>query len=524
MSKLLELAKKNLDGYILVTEALEIISTTQQTPLKHVAQYLLQKEFEQNVPTYTASKYFTLHCENQNWGIFSETNKLLHSLINAKNEIALTFSELSEIDKSKISNMYWEISDLYTLDALSELEIEWHFLLKSIRSYTNYVSLNSDTLKKYKDLDAFTILTLGSLLKEFLPSHIDGNMMRCNHVDAFVRTIPLFYEFGKVTYQELSAFLSDNNIIIQGFNNPLENNINEVTFNENYIKSIELSGDLIELSEDEKLTLLEEDLFNSIEDTTYKNLFYKQDIFDGFEVACLISEYDPNKLTISKTRGVVWRNENPKFTWALNLIMAISKTDNLFNYDENASSYELCYTIENDNLKKYLTNKNIVIQGFNDIEHCNLNRRIEELQNQVVDKNKYIEGLKNSLEKSNHELSETSFDLSLEKNDNKKLKAKLKEIEEQASVTNSNNLLDLIYDEDAQERYAPDLVSSIKLWEHIYINYPNDDSHSNKADTWIKKNTGYDTTKKAGSASKIREITSPFIKWSTHRDKNYKNN
>lgn len=501
MSKLLELAKKNLDGYILVTEALEIISKTQQTPLKHVAQYLLQKEFEHNVPTYTASKYFTLHCENQNWGRFPETNELLHCLINAKNETALTFSELSEIDKSKISNIYWEISDLYTLDALSELEIEWYFLLKSIRSYTNYVSLNSNILKKYKDLDAFTILTLGSLLKEFLPSHINGNMMRCNHVDAFVGTIPLFYEFGKVTYQELSAFLSDNNIIIQGFNSPLEKNMDEDLFDENYIKSIELSGDLIELSEDDRLTLLEEDLalYNVSRDTTYKNLFYKQDFFDGFEVACLISGYNPHEITIKQTRNCNWREKNPKFVQALGLVMSASKTGGLFDYDEDAPSYELCYEITNENLKEYLKTKNMIIDGFNDDL---------EIDNANTPKNTDIE-------------SQTKIDT---------LKAELVQAQERVKLLESkqeqleqSNLLDLIYDDTAQERYAPDLVTAIKLWEHLYINNPRlTDSHSNKADTWLKNHTGYNVAKKVGSASKIREITAPFVNWSTHRDKKYK--
>lgn len=109
-----------------------------------------------------------------------------------------------------------------------------------------------------------------------------------------------------------------------------------------------------------------------------------------------------------------------------------------------------------------------------------------------------------------------------------KLKLKLLEKEQQIKELGSSkpagdtNLLSLICDESATERYSPDLVLSIKLWEHIYITNPKKDSHSNKADTWLKDNTGYDITKKAGSASKIREVITPFIKWSPHRDKNHK--
>jgi len=35
--------------------------------------------------------------------------------------------------------------------------------------------------------------------------------------------------------------------------------------------------------------------------SSYKDTFFKHDAFDGFEVACLISGYDPNKLTIDLT-------------------------------------------------------------------------------------------------------------------------------------------------------------------------------------------------------------------------------
>lgn len=97
---------------------------------------------------------------------------------------------------------------------------------------------------------------------------------------------------------------------------------------------------------------------------------------------------------------------------------------------------------------------------------------------------------------------------------------KIKELES-LSYKEDTDLLSLIFDKTEKERYSPDLVLSIKLWEHVYIVNPKDDSHSNKADTWLKANTGYDVGKKAGSASKIREITAPFINWSTHRDKGH---
>lgn len=93
---------------------------------------------------------------------------------------------------------------------------------------------------------------------------------------------------------------------------------------------------------------------------------------------------------------------------------------------------------------------------------------------------------------------------------------------EASQAVQQDCLLSQIFDESATERYAPDLVLSIKLWEHIYITNPKSDSHTNKADTWLNNNTGYDIAKKSGSASKIREVITPFIFWSPHRDKKYK--
>ena len=106
----------------------------------------------------------------------------------------------------------------------------------------------------------------------------------------------------------------------------------------------------------------------------------------------------------------------------------------------------------------------------------------------------------------------------------KNLQESIRQLEADQPIGKSepNNLLDLIFDESATERYAPDLALSIRLWEHIYITNSNTDSHSNNANSWLKSNTGYDVAKKQGSASKIREITNPFLKWGTQRDKKYK--
>lgn len=98
----------------------------------------------------------------------------------------------------------------------------------------------------------------------------------------------------------------------------------------------------------------------------YRNTFFKYDIFNGFEVACLISGYNPNDLTIDQTRYVVWRDNNPNFVSALNLVMSADVGQNALWYEGDESCYECKNNIKNEDLKNYLVSKNIIIDGFND--------------------------------------------------------------------------------------------------------------------------------------------------------------
>ena len=105
----------------------------------------------------------------------------------------------------------------------------------------------------------------------------------------------------------------------------------------------------------------------------------------------------------------------------------------------------------------------------------------------------------------------------------KQLQEKKTEIEK-LKAAQQNSLIDQIFDESETSRYAPDLAHAIKLWEHIYINTPKDNSHTNKANQWISNNTGYDKHQTGGEKSidRIREITTPFAEWGNQRNKNYK--
>ncbi|EOW5402256.1 hypothetical protein ACWJFB_002488, partial [Acinetobacter baumannii] len=79
--KLLELAKKNLQEYISVRETLELIASTQQTPLSYVAIFLISQNFDTNISTYDVDRFFIVHSNDDfNWGTFQYTNSILSNL------------------------------------------------------------------------------------------------------------------------------------------------------------------------------------------------------------------------------------------------------------------------------------------------------------------------------------------------------------------------------------------------------------------------------------------------------------
>ena len=205
----------------------------------------------------------------------------------------------------------------------------------------------------------------------------------------------------------------------------------------------------------------------------YKFYLFKQPLLNSTECACIASEQNP--------AGIV---DLDKFCMAQNLIYSAIKSGDL---------KEVNHSIDADDLRIYLFDSEIIIKGFNediksisDNEKRNLKNKIKELEKIIVDKDSLINELKT-----------------------------VKQHEE-------SSLLEQIFDHSRKDSYAPDLALSIKLWESVYITNPNNnDRHSNKANIWLKRNTDYDVEKSVGSASKIREITSPLTSWSPQRDKKF---
>lgn len=219
---------------------------------------------------------------------------------------------------------------------------------------------------------------------------------------------------------------------------------------------------------------IHEDKPNNQRKKDYKFYLFKQTSLNSTECACIVSEQNP--------AGIV---DLDKFGMAQKFIYSAIKSGDL---------KEVNHSIDADDLRVYLFDSEIIIKGFNedaksisDNEKKNLKFRINELEKIIVDKDIEIHKLK--VIKPNEESS----------------------------------LLEQIFDYERDDSYAPDLVLAIKLWESIYITNPKEeDSHTNKANIWLKLNTNYDVGKQNSSASKIREITSPLKSWSPQRDKNFK--
>lgn len=106
---------------------------------------------------------------------------------------------------------------------------------------------------------------------------------------------------------------------------------------------------------------------------------------------------------------------------------------------------------------------------------------------------------------------------------NDKLKTELKKkdveielLKRKIQSFQQNDLLNQILDEQ-HPFYALDLARAIQLWKHAYIGATKEDSHTNKANLWIIKNTNYDINKSSGS--RLREITTPLKDWNPQRTK-----
>ena len=280
-------------------------------------------------------------------------------------------------------------------------------------------------------------------------------------------------------------------------------------------------------------------------------LYFKNKGFSIHEAVCLMTGYNPTSTSrLSNQRS--WLEEHPEYEEAFDFIYSAVKSG-FFGDSPNEDPY--LYATK---LKEFFADSEIYIDGFNknseqndattfdshtiekttlknyqrenqelaikikqleqklmqetaqsqllESDYQSSQNEIRNLKSIISEKDKTIQKLKDEKQKENGDVFCLSMDLNNANEDFKQLKIKYEDLEAKFLINSlplSTSLLEQIFDETVAERYAPDLVSAIKLWEYIYITNPKkEDSHSNKADTWLKNNTSYDTKKKGGLSIK----------------------
>ncbi|EMI3298245.1 hypothetical protein RGF90_003419, partial [Acinetobacter baumannii] len=247
--KLLELAKKNLQEYISVRETLELIASTQQTPLSYVAIFLISQNFDTNISTYDVDRFFIVHSNDDfNWGTFQYTNSILSNL--ADNDKYKTIYVFDESDISEnLKDTYWKRSELYNLNLIKDLSLDYYFRAEYIK---NIVGNRSLSLDEFESNDNFSDDEVRKLLKSGIPSYLPNSVEKFSLIDDFVKSIANFFEcdFDKgliIQKDELKELLFNLQIVIKGFNDDFnEKEINdEISFtqnvwDENYLSQLEL--------------------------------------------------------------------------------------------------------------------------------------------------------------------------------------------------------------------------------------------------------------------------------------------
>ena len=198
--------------------------------------------------------------------------------------------------------------------------------------------------------------------------------------------------------------------------------------------------------------------------------------------------------------------------------------------------------IDKDNLEKYLKSIGKDLSQLLELQEpltaptpqtdSQLLQQVADQQATIDQQAKELTNLKTQIEEVTKQ--KTSIDslyniskilLKSEKEKTQKLTDKLASIEQAGKDTQSNTPADgeplaLVFD-STNANYAPDLVHALNLWLDLYHRNPKDsDSHTNKANIWLKNNTAYEYVKRGDTAmNRIREIATPLKDFGQQRAK-----
>lgn len=266
----------------------------------------------------------------------------------------------------------------------------------------------------------------------------------------------------------------------------------------------------------------------------YRKFLFNTQLLSLWESACIACNIDSAVLNQMNEDDL--REKYPELNSAVTMLNSSIKIGSLPYHD---------YEISKQDLQKILLDQGIDIIGFNKNADNNSTLSTFEKENQELkaEINKLKDELKNIASCNDSQFGNASLGFSSVEDyqrqrdklliENKKLKDDLvksnqmmERLKDQFIQTEQSNLLELINDESAENRYAPDLILAIKLWKYLYIEnrIDNIQSHSNMAQHWLNKNTSYIDSETGGEASKerIRAVVTPFADWGAKRNKKYK--
>ncbi|MFW1757221.1 hypothetical protein [Acinetobacter guillouiae] len=450
--KLLDLAKKNLEEYISVIDAISIVAKTQETTIKYVGVFLLNQMFDEEVPTYSCNKYYVLHDDDHNWGKFTNTYQILNEISeNEEFEDTFTFHEKNIF--TLLASSYWKLSDLYNLKLFRELSIDFYFRLKKIIYLTSNKKL---PIEKFEDIDELSIEQVRELLGEDNRTYIQNNtdnFFISEFAESLHRCLSCFdfIDFEMVIKkQNLKKIFFEHGIILSGFNNDLSESLFSIEdtsytkniWDQNYLSQLEIENTNAIDSENEKLENLDvtyqdiDYLMMSKVNSEYP-LYYKNYTFNVQEVACLLSGYNPISIG-SQWEYVHWLKENPKFAEALDFVWSAVRGD---IFDAISGNY---FVIESEKLKTFLAERKFFIDGFN--------KHLEPLEkDRMPESNNLI------LERFEQQIEDMKVQL-LEKDEMiKELKANPTNYDLHPSLNPNNS------------SHAPELLLAIKAWEEKYL-------------------------------------------------------
>jgi BMFP domain-containing protein YqiC len=284
------------------------------------------------------------------------------------------------------------------------------------------------------------------------------------------------------------------------------------------------------------------------------------------QVTALILGINFEHLTVHENNTYIDQNECPQekvlqFDRLLQSLVIMAKNGNLqgiavtfytpysFNHVlTTPPKQEFDYlnsVIDKDNLEKYLKSIGKDLSQLLELQESltaptpqtdsQLSQKVADLNAQLASATDTIASLQEKLQQSNFdrlesynfntaELHRAKTESNQYQKENESLKAKIAELEanepSQSDTPADGEPLALVFD-STNANYAPDLVHALNLWLDLYHRNPKDsDSHTNKANIWLKNNTAYEYVKRGDTAmNRIREIATPLKDFGQQRAK-----